>query len=276
MTRTTCCLLLTCLAAAGCSAPPPQPQRQNELTLPPPLDHREQLEFSLAYKDIERDDRGDLDPVELARWVTERRNAADRAIKETPARLLQAVEILSDVARRVPDSSFVRQRLGQCLFNGAAIWFRNADATAWSIDNLLTTGQLPNGEQVTDDARKQQVLQQFRDYLAKSNGQVRAWSDRALQEVIAYRGMRPDDKGVLDMIWKLYFYLQNYDEALKFLDAVLREMEVAEVSDKDPLYLDYSRIRQEIVDYIAQLRIDSSKPSPRSLIPSLTKSREDH
>jgi tetratricopeptide (TPR) repeat protein len=269
-------LAVLALGLAGCSSTPETIRRQSDLNLPrPEFEVREPLEFHRAWADVPIDDRGEPSPVELAKWVTERRNAAERALKDEPMRLMQAVEILAAVARRVPDSSFLRQRLAQSYFLGAAMWFKNADAAAFSMDYLIVNNQLPDGTLVETEDDKEAYLKEMREFLDKSNTQVHKWAERALREFMAYRGLRPDDKTVLDSVWKLHFYLQNYDEALRWLDAVIREMDLAEVSEADPLYRNYSLVRKDMVDLIAQLRIDSSSRTPRSLIPSLTESQLD-
>ena len=268
--------LLLVAATVGCSSTPEEVRRQEQLELPrPEFEHREPLGFQRAWADVPIDEAGDPDAVELAKWVTERRNAADRALKDSPMRLLQAVEVLAMVARRVPDSSAVRQRLGQGYFLGAAMWFKNADAAASSMDYLILNEELPDGTPVASQEEKEATLEEMRAFLLRCNEQLEAWSVRALREFIAYRGMRPDDKSVLDTVWKLYFFLQDYNESLRWLDAVLREWELTEVSDTDPDYRSYKLMRKELVDLIASLRIDSATRTPRSMIPYLTQSRED-
>lgn len=276
-----CGLLAALLSLSGCGSsdttPEPQPGDPTLPTFvpPPPLDDRVELDFDVDWSDVRELKGGERD-YETAVWVTERRKAALEGLQEKRPRLTQAIEILVDVLDKVPDDSRDRRLLAECYFLAAAWWFKQADVVAWESLRLISERTLPRVTRdapivVLDDEAVEKLTSEYNVYLDKANSQVSTLADLALHEFARYRQQRPDDKIVFDYIWKLYFYLQNYRESLRWLEAVLYEMDLAEVPPQDILRQDYTAIRDSLRNELATMRIQGRAPArPASLITTLT------
>ena len=271
------CLLLLC----GCGSAETAPEGAGggaqlpTFVPPPPLDDRVELDWDVEWADV-RDLKGGDRDYETAVWVTERRKAALEGLQEKRPRLTQAIEILQEVIDKVPDDSRDRRLLAECYFLAAAWWFKQADVVAWESLRLISERTLPRSSRnapivVLDDAAVEKLTTEYNAYLDKANTQVATLAELALHEFARYRQQRPDDKVVFDYVWKLYFYLQNYKESLRWLEAVLYEMDLAEVPPQDILRQDYTAIRNELRNELATMRIEGRAPArPASLITTLT------
>lgn len=243
------------LALTGCeSAPEHRPADPNAGPVAM-LDYAHEpiieTDFKFEWDDIDKDSRGMRDTEEVAMWVTERRNAVDACLRAEPVPAMhQAVGLLEQILARVPDSSRDRFKLGQCTFAEAAHWFRLADGESWEMNRLETQRTAPaedGGAALTDDEVKARIaeIRKVFDLLLDRLNQT---ASRSLNLFTIYRQARPDDKRVFDYVWKLYFYLQNFPEALRWLDFVLAEMDSAGVPREEPLRQDYLMLRKEILD----------------------------
>ncbi|RMG06299.1 MAG: hypothetical protein D6731_26180 [Planctomycetota bacterium] len=280
--RTAIAALLASGALAGCAssgaggtAPAPHPNRITVNVGGRPTQHLDLDPFELEWDDIEVDDTGERSATQVARWVRMRHDAALRCLRADPPDYEQAGELLQEILRRVPDSSRDRSLLAQLFFADAAYWWRTADAVAWEMERVaLESTAAPNGPPLTDEEVKQ-LLSEYQPYRDRANENVRKAARESLKHFELYRRLRPDDKSVLDFVWKLHFFLQDYELALRWLDYVLREMDTAGVPPQEPLRVDYETIRKDIANYLAERKLDPSRPpSGRGLFPFSAGGRE--
>lgn len=210
-----------------------------------------ETDFQIEWDDIEKNSRGQRDTEQVAMWVTERRNAVDACLRAEPIPAThQAVGLLEQILARVPDSSRDRFMLAQCTFAEAAHWYRLADGEAWEMNRLETERTAPReqgGGALTDEEVKAQISEIRKDFDLLLD-ELNRTASRSLTLFTTYRQVRPDDKRVYDYVWKLYFFLQNFPEALRWLDYVLAEMDSAGVPPEEPLRQDYRMLRKEILD----------------------------
>ena len=279
--------LVLLLAACGGSETTPEGERGAEQTgqtgsklptfVPPPElggDARKSLDFDYEWDDLDRTRDGARDPFEVAKWVTERSKEAGKAVSDRPPRVKQAIELLTEIVDKVPDSSKDLRLLGECYFFCAAWWFKSADAVAWEQLRLVTERTLPRTDPdapivVLEQEAIDKLVKEYAAYGQKANQQVRTLAEEALVQFARYRQLRPDDKMVYDYVWKLYFYLQNYTESLKWLDALLIEMDA--VDFRGPERNEYEAIRNSMRDELATMKIKGKEPSrTSSLISTLT------
>lgn len=251
-------LVALALGLAGCNSTEKPPERPAGMYIDRSQEKRLDFDFKVEWDDIERNDRGDLDPEEVARWVIERRNAVETCLKQSPQSIGQAMEILEEMVARVPDSSRDRYSLAQCVFSEAAYWFRFADSYAWEMNRLQaerTAHQSEGGGVLTEDEVKAKVADLRRKFdLMLTNLNDRA--KRALSLFLVYRQQRPDDKSVYDYIFKCNFFLQNYEEARRWLELVLHEMDQAGIPRQDPLRQDYTLLLAEVKEQMADARLE--------------------
>jgi hypothetical protein len=230
---------------------------ENEPRLPTDWKH--------VWEDIDRNDRGEPYPEQVARWVTERRNFVEKCLRNEPTpAVTQAREVLEEILSKVPDSSKDRFLLGQCLFAEARYWWGWADITAWEMARVQldkTEPETKGGAPMTDEQVKQRVAALKRE-LDRLLVELDGVAPRALQTFTSYRAQRPDDKRVLDYIWKLHFFLQNYPEARRWLDIVLQEMEAAGVPEREPLRQEYTLLREEIDEQLADRKLNGQRFQP--------------
>ena len=94
----------------------------------------------------------------------------------------------------------------------------------------------------------------------------------SLDEFMAYRQMRPDDRKVIPYIWKLHFMLQEYQESLRWLEYAIQLMDEAETSAADPTRRQWAQIADTIRDYLTALRIRGTEapPPPQGVMDTLT------
>jgi hypothetical protein len=243
------------LALTGCEStpdtPPPPPPTGRMAMLDWSHEPVVETDFQIEWDEIEKNDRGVRDTEQVAMWVTERRNAVDLCLRAEPVPAVhQAVGLLEQILARVPDSSRDRFMLGQCTFAESAHWYRLADGEAWEMNRLETERTAPReegGGALTPEEVKARVadIREVFDLLLDRLNQT---ASRSLTLFTTYRQSRPDDKRVYDYVWKLYFFLQNFPEALRWLDFVLAEMDSAGVPAEEPLRQDYLMLRKEILD----------------------------
>jgi hypothetical protein len=277
-------LLALLSAVAGChSTPDPQPGQQPpgggggkvaigtrdrpaglEDAPEAEADPRIEVKLDLAWEDIDKNDRGEKNPEEVARWVTERRNAVQACLNNRPQALTQAVELLQEITTRVPDSSKDRYLLAQCYFVDALYWWRMTDVTAWELNRVKVDRTEhrsidPAEHHMTDhevDAR----VAQLKPYFEACLSQLDVSGHRALDAFMAYRQQRPDDKRVYDYLWKLYFYVQDFRAAKQWLEVVLHEMDMADEPSHDPLRQNYELMIEELKDKIVDERTGEYVP----------------
>lgn len=258
--------LALALAAGACSTPEPRPRDDLRAELPetPRLD----VSFSLQWDSISRNDKGERDAEQVARWVTERRNAVERCLRHEPQALLQAQEILEEILSKVSDVSRDRLLLAQLYFANATVYYRSADVQFFEITRLRTEKRLlpDEGGRALDDDEVERLVAEHQPSFEANLLRLNEWANRALAQFTMYQRMRPDDKSVYDYLWKLYFFLQNYEESLRWLDQVLRELDLRGVPQDEPIPQDYRRYRARIAEFVADQRIHGLKPI-RPLLP---------
>jgi hypothetical protein len=260
-------LAVLALVLGGCSSSEDEPERTPTpdgpaIVLPRENEPRLEISFSRQWSDIDRNEKGELDPEQVAEWVVERRNAVQRCMRNVPQAVGQAMEILDEIVSRVSDSSRDRYLLAQCVFAEAAYWWRLADGYAWEMNRLeldRTARDDEGGHKLTDDEVKAKIAE-LRGVFDLLLVNVNKSAQRALNLFTVYRQQRPDDKSVYDFMWKLHFYLQNFVEAQRWLDLVLTELDLAGVPEHDPLRQDYRALRLEIVDRITEQRLGNFQP----------------
>lgn len=270
------------LALAGCQSSEETPSTSEETPTnlpsfvpPPPLADRAEPDFDTDWDDVRGLKGGERD-YQIAVWVTERRNFVLEGLRVKRPRLVQAIEILNEVLDKVPDDSRDRLLLATCYFHAAAWWFKQADVVAWENARLLTERTLPRTSReakvvVLEPEAIEKLAKEYNAYLDHANSQVRTLADAGLREFAKYRQQRPDDKVVFDYVWKLYFYLQNYTESLRWLEGVLHEMDLADVPQSDPIRQDYVAIRDSMQNELATMRMQGKAPTrPAGLISTLT------
>ncbi|MCO5169895.1 MAG: hypothetical protein M9894_26455 [Planctomycetes bacterium] len=260
-------LTLAALALGGCASSEPTEDELPKVDEPAvvlPPGPRLKFDFELEWSDIDRERRtGARDPEQVARWVTERRNAVQQCLRNEPTQAVrQAIELLEEILSKVPDSSRDRYLLAQCMFFEASYWFRLADSYAWEMNRLeldRTAHQSDGGRALSDEevAAKVAELRKVFDLLLVN---LNRSAGRSLSLFASYRQQRADDKSVYDYLWKLHFYLQNYVEAQRWLDQVLHEMDLAGIPERDPLRQDYRELRKEILERVTEQRLGQFQP----------------
>lgn len=244
---------------AGCGTTEERPDDKAEL-LGPPSQRIDLPDFEYQWDSIDRDERGGREPFAVARWVTERQNAVSRCLAAEPPAWEQAREVLDEVVRRIPDASRVRLQLGQLHFQISAYWFRTANRVASEIDRL-NVEKTEDGKPI-DDSVVQARIAEYRPYFERARDHLHTQAALSLRHISAYRTQRPDDRSVLDLVWKLYLYLEDYDRALEYLDLVLHEFDAAEVPQEEPLRKDYVAIKKALSEFLAQ-RTLQDKPAEK-------------
>jgi hypothetical protein len=258
--------LLIVLGAAGCGSSdkgsdddgaPVGPQKLTVNVGGRPTQTLELDDFNIEWDDIDVDDTGEKSAFQVAQWVKQRYDAAVRCLRADPPDYAQATKLLGRIASKVPSSSKARKLLAEVLFSAAAYWWRTADAIAWEMERIGLEGTAkPNGPRLTD-ADMKELLTQYQPYRDNANEQAREHAQKSLKQFELYRQLRPDDKLVFDFVWKLHFFLQDYRQSIRWLDYVLREMDVAEVPEEEPLRQDYLAIRKSMVAYLAEQAVAS-------------------
>jgi hypothetical protein len=271
----TLALALVALVFVGCNGKEDEEDRSDEVTAflnPPPNETVEDPEFKYEWEDLERDDQGRVNAYEKARWITERYEASLRLLRlDTPARV-QAGEILDKVMRRAPDTSKARLLLAQLRFAEAAYWFQATDAWAYQIDWLLYFRTSPDDPRAEQGKRLNKedldtAIEKATPYVAEGNEKIRIAASQSLSHFLRYRARRPDDQQVADYLWKLYFYLQRFDEALQWLEYVLAGFESQEVPREDPLRKQYETTHKMLTDYLARLELSREEGVPAGASP---------
>lgn len=265
---------LLALALAGCGSTEETPEGprgpqgpRGPVSIDYSTERRIETDFSLDWDDIERNERGELDPEQVAQWVVERHNAVERCLREQPQVVGQAKELLEEILSKVPDDSKDRFLLAQCVFSEAAYFFRLADGAGWEISRLRedrTARQEEGGHPLSDEEIEARVTT-LRLWLEAYVEQLNATAHKALSHFTLYWNQRPDDKRVYDYLWKLHFFLQDYVEAKRWLDKVIYEMDAAGVPENEPVREDYVALRGVIAEAIAEQRTGGFQPIlPRS------------
>lgn len=264
-----CWAALLVALATGCGGTEDTPDGSGEergRTIGGPGENEPRLEtdWNQEWEDIDRNDRGEPYPEQVAMWVTERRNFVEKCLRHDPPAITQARELLEAILAKVPDSSKDRFLLGQCLFAEARYWWGWADITAWEMARVQVDKKEPDikgGAAMSDEQVKARLAALKRD-LDRFLTELDKAGPRALQCFTAYRSQRPDDKRVLDYVWKLHFFMQNYPEARRWLDIVLQEMEAAGIPEREPLRQEYTMLRAEIDDQIADRKLNGQRFQP--------------
>ncbi len=226
----------------------------------PPEEPRVEENLTLQWDEIDRDDRGIPDAEQVATWVAERRRLVDRCLNNEPQAVTQARETLEEIVKRVPDSSKDRYLLAKCLFSETAYWWRVTDVTAWEMGRLQLdktphdSEELPPGTKLTD-AQIEERLAKLRPVLDRNLRALNEVGGRAMRSFILYRQQRPDDKSIYDYVWKLNFFLQDYEEARKWLQLVIYEMDQAGIPAADPDRKGYEDLEKEITDKIGDAKM---------------------
>lgn len=253
-------LLLAGLAGCGSTDGTSEPEAPDKVTVSlhgPPEQTLELEDFEFDWEDLPVDDRGNKSAYELAVWVTERENAARRCLRADPPATTQAIRLLEEVLRRVPDSSKVRLLLAQTRFRLASYWWQATNAIHYDMAWVDYKNELPpaKGSRKLTDEEVVEFIASSTPEFERSLQQQRKHAQAALEHYLIYRSQRPDDKRVIDALWKLYYYVQDYARSLQALDYMLAEMEASEVPEEEPIRREYEAIREGIVRYLAKRRL---------------------
>lgn len=260
-------LLLTGLVGCGSSGPAAEPEDPDKVTVSlhgPPEQTLALKSFEFEWDDLPTDQRGNKSAYELARWVTERENAARRCLMADPPATTQAIRLLEEVLRRVPDSSKVRLLLAQTRFRLASYWWQATNALHYDMAWVDYKNELPpaKGARKLTDEEVEEFIASSTPQFERSLEQQRKHARAALEHYLIYRSQRPDDKRVIDALWKLYYYAGDYDRSLQALDYMLAEMEASEVPEEEPIRREYEAIREGIVRYLAKRRLAGREAEP--------------
>lgn len=227
----------------------------------PPNKTLELDDFEHEWTDLDRDPQGRKDSYQVALWATERHNMAMRCLRSEPPARIQAARILNEVLERVPESSKDRYQLAVLRFREAAYWYRAADAVAWHMDMIRTyrrTAPPDKKGRELSEKEVEEALERGRPVLKEANERLKLRASESLKHFERYQQMRPDDKRILDVVWKLHFYLQNYDLALRWLDHLMAEFDRQGVPRTEPQLKDYEYIKERLQTYLANLRIQGT------------------
>ncbi|MBL4844870.1 MAG: hypothetical protein JKY65_05025 [Planctomycetes bacterium] len=252
------------LSLAGCSSTADGPGEVTEVTvyLTPPANATVDVrDFENEWADLARDSRGIVSAYEKALWVTERHNEALRLInlEPIPARI-QAKTILQELLRHDPTISKSRFVIARILFLEAAYWFRAVDHWGYYMTWMIEKGFAPETPDHTlTKAELTEVLEKVRPKIAEGNRFVKQSAEAALRHFSRYRGQRPDDDQIVDYVWKLNLYLQNYRKSLQWLEYLLASWEQRDISAKDPARIEYEQIRADLERYLAEVEIEGSR-----------------
>lgn len=257
------------LALVGCGGPETKDDPGKGPKGQPPLEDRGgnrpeeprvEENLTLQWDEIERDDRGIPDAEEVATWVAERRRLVERCLNNDPQAVTQARETLEEIVKRVPDSSKDRYLLAKCLFSETAYWWRVTDVTAWEMGRLQLdktphdSEGLPPGTKLTPEEIEQR-LAKLRPVLDRNLRALNEAGALAMKSFALYRQQRPDDKSIYEYVWRLNFFLQDYEEARRWLQLVIYEMDQAGVPAADPDRKGYEDLATEITERIADARM---------------------
>jgi tetratricopeptide (TPR) repeat protein len=219
-------------------------------------------DFEFHYNDIDLSKSGEPDAFMVAQWRKARHEAALLCLRANPPDYKQARSLLEDVVIKVPSSSRDWALLAQLDFSDAAYWYQIADRVAWEMNRVaIEKTAEPNGPAL-DEKQLTELLESFRPFFDRANGKLKERAKAGLRHFEAYRRIRPDDKAVTDFVWKLYFYMQDFEKALQWLDYVLREMDLAEVPEEEPIRGDYGRIRESIISHLAEVKLKGANARP--------------
>lgn len=264
MTRAALLTLALC-GLCGCASSGDEPRPEaTEITVylePPPNVVVEVRDFEWDWEDLDRDDQGRVNAYDKARWVTERHNEALRLInmEPIPARI-QGKEILEEILRRDPGITRSRFVLARILFLEAAYWYRLVDHWGYYMTWLIVKRFPPeNPERTLSDEELEEALTKVRPKVEEGNRFLRTSAEAALRHFTRYSGSRPDDQQIIDYVWKLNLYLQNYREALGALQYLLAEWEAQDMSSKDPARIKYMEIRDRLENYLAEVEIEGTR-----------------
>lgn len=254
--RTILCGLL--LVLAGCTSNGEQDDKKDQIWLinPPKEAKLEIDDFKYEWNDIDKDRQGRRNPYQVARWVTERHDAVEACLRNSPPATTQAIALMEQILQRRPDASKDRYLLARVRFGLAAYWFKAADVVAYNMDWIAKYKKLKPNSQDLDDEQVEKVLKAAEPWLKDANEKLRTNAKESLRHFGLYRRRRPDDKRVLDFLWKLHFYLQDYERALRWLKYLLSELDAQGVPEQDPLRKDYVHIRDRLTDYMVNLKIE--------------------
>lgn len=264
-------LAAAALLAVGCSSVDEQPDRPS-YSGPYGLDNRIDVEFDFTWDEIEVTRTGDKSPADKAFFVTQRKNAAMRCIKSDPPCLLQAIEILDEILRYVPEASEPQLMMATTQYQIAAYWFKVADVIAWNMQFVSVNRRTPKDEYGREvklsDEDVEGLLGDYEPYLERANQGIRRAAEASLRHFTIYQRLHPEDKALHEYVWRLHFFLQNYREALTWLEAVIARMDRQEVPAEDPTRVKHTQVKQAIEDYLANLKLTGeSGPIDKALLP---------
>ena len=274
-------LLAATLLPLGCSSTDGTPDDRPSYSGPYGLDNRIEVDFDQDWEDVEITRTGDKDPEQKAFFVTQRRNAALRCIKSDPPCLLQAIEILDEILRHVPEASEPQLLMATTQYQIAAYWFKVADVIAWNMQYINVNRRTPTdeyGRQVElDDAEVEALLDDYRPYLERANQGTRRAAEASIRHFTIYQRLHPEDMAIHEYVWRLHFFLQNYEEALTWLTAVIGRMDRQEVDRDDPTRVKHAQVKKAIEDYLANLKLTGNGGDiDREILPPFDVSPRDN
>lgn len=203
------------------------------------------------HRDSDLTFRGPSDDVDnavnVAEWVKARRDCVSWCMSQDPQRLDQAIAILDRVVRNVPDATRERFTLGWYLCVRGSHFYDLADQGAVTMQVYQDRGKTDEAKKLEPDVLK------LKEYCKRCQ---RA----AIYHLLQYYERVPMQKvPVVGMVWKAYFQLENYREALSWLNVWIDTL-----PDDEPKKRDCIALREEIRRYLAEFELKGygKPPSP--------------
>lgn len=202
-------------------------------------------EKTLKYHDSDMDfhptDNSDSEVfVRIAEWVKARNEVVRWCMSQKPQRLDQAIAILDRIIRNVPTATRERFLLGWYLCVRGSGFFDMEDKLR--TDVVVMDEQ---GKELGKDWRLREA-DRMRRY-------VERYQRAAVYHLLAYADKAPMDKTPVDLLWKCYWQLLEYENARKWLAAQIELM-----PDEHPKKKEYLAQKDELDHYIAEMTLKGS------------------
>jgi hypothetical protein len=178
--------------------------------------------------------------VKIAEWVKARRDVVNWCMKQNPQRLDQAIAILDKIVRKVPTATREKFLLGWYLYKRGSSFYDTEDKLAADVVVLDDEGKERDKEWRLREAERMQKY-------------VERYQRAAIYHLTAYSDAVPMDKTPVDILWRAYVELQDFDNAKRWLSAQLDLM-----PDDHPKKKDCLVIKDEIDRYLALVTLKGS------------------
>src|SRR5262245_15219470 len=176
--------------------------------------------------------------VKIAEWVKTRRDVVNWCMKQNPQRLDQAIAILDKVVRKVPTATRERYLLGWYVFARGSSFYDTEDKLASDVTILDDQGKPERDKEWR--LREAERMQKY----------VERYQSAAIYHLTGYSDAVPMDKTPVDLLWKAYFQLGDFENAKRYLSAQLELM-----PEEHKRKRDYLAIKDDIDRYLAELTL---------------------